>query len=327
MPLSGYEKAAIFLMTIGEESASEIVKSLAVKDVGKLTMHMTRLKSISRNIVGDVMKEAVGMISDGDMYFAGEEFVKKVLSKGLGEEGASKILDLASKEGPLDSLKWVDPRTLSSFLVSEHPQTAALIVSLLEPAQASEVLSLLPDDVKADVAVRIATTEMIPESAVEELREVLREQIDLNRSKAKKIGGAKKVAEILNNCDRSTEQLVLSRIEEQRVELADSIRNLMFTFDDLVKVDERGIQMILKETSTEELSLALKTTTEALKEKIFKNMSQRAVQILKEEIQTKGPVKLSDVEKAQQNIVKIARRLETEGKIVMAGKGGEELVV
>jgi len=326
MPLSGYEKAAIFLMTIGEESASEIVKSLQVKDVGKLTMHMTRLKSISRNIINDVMKEALGMVSDGDMYFAGEEFVKKVLAKGLGEEGASKIMDLASKEGPLDSLKWVDPRTLSSFLVSEHPQTAALIVSLLEPAQASEVLSLLPDDVKADVAVRIATTEMIPESAVEELREVLREQIDLNRSKAKKIGGAKKVAEILNNCDRSTEQLVLSRIEEQRVELADSIRNLMFTFDDLVKVDERGIQMILKETSTEELCLALKTASEALKEKIYKNMSQRAVEILKEEMQTRGPVKLSDVEKSQQNVVKVARKLEAEGKIVIASRGGEELV-
>jgi flagellar motor switch protein FliG len=327
VPLSGYEKAAIFLMTIGEESASEIVKSLQVKDVGKLTMHMTRLKSISRNIINDVMKEALGMVSEGDMYFAGEEFVKKVLAKGLGEEGASKIMDLASKEGPLDSLKWVDPRTLSAFLVSEHPQTAALIISLLEPTQASEVLAFLPDEVKADVAMRIATTEMIPESAVQELRDVLKEQTDLNRSRATKIGGAKKVADILNNCDRSTEQLVLARIEEQRVELADSIRNLMFTFDDLVKVDDRGIQMILKETSTEELSLALKTTTEALKEKIYKNMSQRAVQILKEEIQTKGPVKLSDVEKAQQNIVKVARRLETEGKIVMASRGGEELVV
>ena len=326
MPLSGYEKAAIFLMTIGEESASEIVKSLHVKDVGKLTMHMTRLKSISRNIMDDVMKEALGMVSDGDMYFAGEEFVKKVLAKGLGEDGASKIMELASKEGPLDSLKWVDPRTLSNFLVSEHPQTAALIISLLEPVQASDVLSFLPDEVKADIAIRIATTEMIPESAVEELREVLKGQIDLNRSKAKKIGGTKKVAEILNNCDRSTEQLVLTRIEEQKVELAESIRNLMFTFDDLVKVDDRGVQMILKETSTEELSLALKTTTEALKEKIFKNMSQRAVQILKEEIQTKGPVKLSDVEKAQQNIVKVARRLETEGKIVIASRGGEELV-
>jgi flagellar motor switch protein FliG len=326
MPLSGYEKAAIFLMTIGEESSAEIVKSLHVKDVGKLTMHMTRLKSISRSIMDDVMKEALGMVSDGDMYFAGEEFVKKVLSKGLGEEGASKIMEIASKEGPLDSLKWVDPKTLSNFLVSEHPQTAALIISLLEPVQASEVLSFLPDEIKADIAIRIATTEMIPESAVDELREVLREQIDLNRSKSTKIGGAKKVAEILNNCDRSTEQLVLSRIEEQKVELADSIRNLMFTFDDLVKVDDRGIQMILKETSTEELSLALKTTSEALKEKIYKNMSQRAVQILKEEIQTKGPVKLSDVEKAQQNIVKVARRLETEGKIVMASKSGEELV-
>jgi flagellar motor switch protein FliG len=326
MSLSGYEKAAIFLMTIGEESASEIVKSLQVRDVGRLTTHITRLKSVSRVVIDDVMKEASGMVSGGDMYFSGDEFVKKVLSKGLGEEGASKILEIASQGGPLDSLKWIDPRTLVNFLVSEHPQTAALIVALLEPVQAAEVLSLLPDDIKGDIAMRIATTEMIPESAVEELGQVLKGQLDINRGKGKKIGGTKKVADILNNVDRSTEQLVLSKIEENRSELADSIRNLMFVFDDLVKVDDRGIQMILKETSTEELSLALKTTSEALKEKIFKNMSQRAVEILKEEIQTRGPVKLSDVEKAQQNIVKVARKLEEDGKIVIASRGGEELV-
>jgi len=326
MSLSGYEKAAIFLLTVGEDGASEIVKNLNVKEIGRLTMHMTKLKSVSKNVIEEVLREASGIISDGDMFFGGEEYARKVLSKGLGEEGASRILEIASKEGPLDSLKWVEPKTLASFLVTEHPQTAALIISLLEPTQAADVLSLLPDEIKGDIAFRIATTEMIPESAIEDLSQILKGQLDVARGRGKKVGGTKKVAEILNNVDRSTEQVVLTKIEEQKAEVAESIRNLMFVFDDLVKLDDRAIQMILKEISTDELSLALKTVSEALKEKIFKNMSQRAVEILKEEMQTRGPVKLSDVEKAQQNIVKIARRLEVEGKIIIASRGSEELV-
>ncbi len=327
MSLNGYEKAAIFLLTVGEDSASEIVKNLNVKEVGRLTMHMTKLKSVSKNVIDDVLREASGLISDGDMFFGGEEYARKVLFKGLGEEGASRILEIASKEGPLDSLKWVEPKTLAGFLVTEHPQTAALIISLLEPTQAADVLSFLPDEIKGDIAFRIATTEMIPESAIEDLSQILKGQLDVTRGRGKKVGGTKKVAEILNNVDRSTEQIVLTKIEEQKAEIAESIRNLMFVFDDLIKLDDRAIQMILKETSTDELSLALKTASEALKEKIYKNMSQRAVEILKEEIQTRGPVKLSDVEKAQQNIVKIARKLEVEGKIIIANRGSEELVV
>jgi flagellar motor switch protein FliG len=156
---------------------------------------------------------------------------------------------------------------------------------------------------------------------------VLKGQLDMGKNKGKKLGGSRTIAEILNQCDRATEQAVIGKIEEQDNILADSIRKLMFVFDDLAKVDDRGIQMILKEASTEELTLALKTTSEALKEKIFKNMSQRAAEILKEDMQTRGPVKVSDVDKAQQSIVKIARKLETEGKLVLAGRGGEELVV
>jgi flagellar motor switch protein FliG len=327
MTLDGYEKAAIFLISLGEESASEIIKNLNVRDVGTLTMHMRRLKSVHRATIEEVLKEASEIVTTGNMYLGGEEFVKKILSKGLGEEDASKIMEISSKEDPLDSLKWVDPKTLVNFLLSEHPQTVALIISLLEPVQAAEVMSLLPSDLKTDVAMRIATTERIPESAIEELKDVLKGQIDLSMGKGKKLGGTKTIAEILNHCDRSTEQMVIEKIEEQEAEIADSIRKLMFVFDDLVKVDDRGIQMILKEISTEELTLALKTASEALKEKIFKNMSQRAAQILKEEMQAKGPVRLSDVEKSQQNIVKITRGLEAEGKIVIASRGGEEIVV
>jgi flagellar motor switch protein FliG len=327
MPLSGYEKAAIFLSAIGEDAAAEILKGLEVRDIGTITMHMTRLKTVTRTTIETVLQEVSESVSRGDIRVGGADFVKKVLSKGLGEDGATKMLEMASKEGPLDSLRWVEAKTLVNFLVTEHPQTIALIICLLEPTQAAEVLSALPEAIKADVAMRIATTERIPENAIEELKEVLKGQLDMGKNKGKKLGGAKTIAEILNQCDRSTEQTVLGKIEEQNNVMADSIRKLMFVFDDLTKVDDRGIQMILKETGTEELALALKTASEALKEKIYKNMSQRAAQILKEDMQTRGPVKVSDVEKAQQSIVKVARKLEADGKLVLAGRGGEEIVV
>jgi flagellar motor switch protein FliG len=287
---------------------------------------MKRVRSVNRMIIDDVVKEASEMMKEVDVQLGGDAFVKKVLLKGLGEDGAEKILEMASKEGPLDSLRWVDSKALANFLVAEHPQTIALVICLLEPQQGAEVLSNLPENLKSEVALRIATTEMIPESAIEDLKEVLQDQMDISKGKGKKLVGTKTIAEILNHCDRTTEQLVLERIEEQNTTLADSVRQLMFVFDDLVQVDNRGIQMILKEVSSEELSLALKSTSEALKEKIFANMSQRAIEILKEEIQMKGPVRVSDVERAQQNIVKVARKLEAEGKLVLAGRGGEELV-
>lgn len=327
MPMSGYEKAAIFLSALGEEAASEVLKGLDVKEIGQITMYMTRLKTVSRDTIDNVLREVSNNVSKGDIRVGGEEYAKKILSRGLGEDSASKIMEMASKEGPLESLRWVDAKTLVNFLVSEHPQTIALIICMLEPLQAAEVLSALPETIKGDVAMRIASTDRIPENAIEELKEVLKGQLEMGQNKGKKLGGTKTIAEILNQCDKSTEQAVLGKIEEQNDLLADSIRKLMFVFDDLAKVDDRGIQMILKETGTEELSLALKTASEVLKVKIFKNMSQRAAQILKEDMQTKGPVKVSDVEKAQQNIVKVARKLETEGKIILAGRGGEELVV
>jgi flagellar motor switch protein FliG len=179
----------------------------------------------------------------------------------------------------------------------------------------------------ADVSIRIANIERIPESAIEEINEVLKGQLDVGKGKGKKLGGIKTMADILNQCNKNNEQVILEKILEQNNTLAESIKQSMFTFEDLVKVDDRGMQAILKEISTEDLALALKTTSEALREKIFKNMSQRAAQILKEEMQTKGPVRVSDVEKAQQIILNITKKLEAEGKIILAGRGGEELIV
>jgi flagellar motor switch protein FliG len=328
MSLCVYEKAAIFLTSVGEEAATEVFKCLDMEDIGKISQHMTRLKKVKRTAVVEVFKEAYEIIAKGDFHHVGgEEFLKRILSKRLGEEGATKILQIASQESPFDALKSVDSRTLMNLLVREHPQTIALILCLLEPVQAAKVLTSLPDELMADVSVRIANIESIPENAIEEINEVLKGQLNANKSKGKKLSGVKTIAGILNQCNRNNEQVILEKIYEHNNTLAESIKRSMFTFEDLVKIDDRGIQNVLKEISTEDLAVALKTTSEALKEKIFKNMSQRAVQMLKEEMQTKGPIRVSDVEKAQQTILSIIKKLEADGKIVLAGKGGEELIV
>lgn len=325
MTLSGYEKAAIFLSIVGGEVAAEVIKNLDIKQIGKLTKHMKQMKTIEKDKVEEVMKEVSHVISKGNII-VGEEFIKKVLSKVLGEDKAEKILDTASEASPIDSLKWTDPKLLANFLVTEHPQTIALLMCFLEPVQAAEVLIYLPEKLRVDVAMRIASIERIPESTIKELEEILEAHLKFGKSEGMKIGGVKAVAEILNQCDKTNEERILKKIEEQSETLADSIRQLMFVFDDLINLDDRGIQTLLKEVSTEDLSIALKTASETLKEKIMRNMSQRAAQLLKEEMELKGPVRVSEVQKAQQNIVKIARKLEAEGKVVLK-KGEEDFAV
>ncbi len=327
--MNGYEKAAIFLSSVGEDVAAQILKDLPPQDIGKISSYMAKSRKKDNVKMESLLTEIMDKVKGGEISIGGEDYVKKLLTKGLGGDDAEKILEMVSKESPLESLKWVNPRTLSSFLVSEHPQTIALILCLMESEQAAEVMSALPEHVRGDVAMRVAATERIPDSALEEIEAVLKGQLDMGKGRGggKSFQGTKVIAEILNQCERSTEQSILEKIEGQNEALAESIRELMLVFDDLEKIDDRGIQLILKELSSEDLSLALKTAADGLKQKIFKNMSQRAVQILKEEMETRGPVKVSDVEAAQQNIVRVARKLDEEGKIVIAGRGGEELVV
>lgn len=327
MQLSGYAKAAIFLSSIGEDAAAEVLKHLDVKDVEKVSKYLTRLRKIKKSTLQEVLKEAQNMLSKDEIYIEGEELAKRILSKRLSEEEVKRILKSAVDENSLETLKFIDPKTLSNFLISEHPQTIALIISLLEPTQAAEVLTSLPEELMADVTMRIAMTEKIPQTAIEEINEVLKGNLEIGKGKEKRVGGIKIVAEILNQCSRIYEETILEKITEKNSNLAESIRQHMFVFEDLINVDDKGIQSILKEISTDDLAIALKTCSEALKEKIFRNMSHRAVQILKEEMQTRGPVRVSDVERAQQEIINVARRLEAEGKIILAGRGGEEFVV
>lgn len=328
MAMNGYEKAALFLSAVGEETAAQILKDLDPDTIGRITSYMARMKKTDVSKVESVFVETLEKVDSGEIkQVGGEDYVKKILTRGLGNENAEKILEMVSKESPLESLKWINPKTLSSFLVTEHPQTIALILCLLEAEQAAAIIEALPEQIRGDVAMRVATTERIPDSALTEIEEVLKGQMDIGKvEQGKTFQGTKVIAEILNFCERTTEQKVLENIEGQNSPLADSIRELMLVFDDLDKIDDRGIQLVMKEISSEDLTLALKTASDSLKQKIFKNMSQRAVQILKEEMEARGPVKVSDVEKAQQNIVKIARKLDEEGKIAIAGRGKEEFV-
>ncbi len=211
------------------------------------------------------------------------------------------------------------------MLQREHPQTIAIVLAHLEPTQAAEVLSKFPEQLKIEVSERIANLDQISPTILSELEDVLQSQLR-SYTQSRRIGGVKTVAEILNQLDRTSEELILKNIEEKDPILAEEIRKLMFTFEDLLYVDDRGIQTILKEVSTDDLALALKMASDELKEKIFKNMSSRAVEILKEEMEAKGPVRVSDIEKAQMNIVRVARKLEEEGKIVVAKRGGEAVV-
>lgn len=326
--LTGYEKAAVLLSVLGEDTAAEVLKNLDIKEVGKITTEMSRLRTVPKETLDAVLQEVFEVMAKDDLHVGdGGEYIRKVLAKGLGEEKAAKVLEIAAREAPFESLKWVDPWALANFLSAEHPQTIAFILCMLEPSQAAAVLSLLDESLRVDVALRIAATERIPESAVEEIRSVLEGQVEIGRSQGIKVTGMKTMAEILNQSDRATEAAILGKLEEADKPLADSIRQLMFVFEDLAALDDRAVQAVLKEVGTEDLALALKTASEELKGKIFRNMSQRAADILREEIAARGPVRVSEVEKAQQKIVAAAKKLEQEGKIVIGGKGKEDVVV
>ncbi|MDX9714361.1 MAG: flagellar motor switch protein FliG [Dissulfurispiraceae bacterium] len=323
--LSGVEKAAAFLSIIGEEAATQVFKHLDPLELARIVPMMARVK-LSADIANDVLKD-FGEKSGSAMLAVDEKYINKILVDAFGEEHAKKLMDkIESGASAFDILRWLDSNSIANMLTREHPQTIAIILAHLEPLQSAEILAKLPEHIKIDVSLRIASLDQISPSILGELEDVLQTQLQ-SYTRGRKIGGIKTVAEIMNQMDRASEDLILKNIEEKDQILADEIRKLMFTFDDLVLVDDKGIQSILKEITTDDLALALKMASDELKDKIYKNMSQRAVLILKDEIEAKGAVKVSDVERAQMNIVRVARRLEEEGKIIIGGKGGEEVVV
>ncbi|MFQ5559132.1 MAG: flagellar motor switch protein FliG [Nitrospinota bacterium] len=333
--LSGAEKAAVLLLLLGDELAAEVIKFLEDGEIQRIGNHMSVLGNVSDEDVEavseDYINETLG--GSGGLVSGGLNYVRKLLEGSLEEWKANEIFDKISPPGEggdegggLEIVRQLEPKVIASFLKNEHPQTCAIVLSHLDGDHAGLVLVELPEKFQTEVTYRMATLERIGPGVLKELDNALAAEFrNAGATEGSKIGGVNAVAGVLNQMDHSTEARILSEIEGNNPAIAEEIRKLMFVFDDLEKVDGRGIQTILKEVGNEDLLLSMKTASELLKEKIFSNMSERAAQMMREDLQAMGPVKLSDVEKAQQVIIQAAKKLEDEGKIAIGG-GGEELV-
>ncbi len=328
---TGQEKTAIVMLALGENFTSEAFQRMERAEITAISQAMLDIESVPKEAVLEVLKEFNEQLTYGaEMLVGGAEQVKRILTKSLDSETAKYIidaLDLDAGPTPFEELENVSPRILSQILRNEHPQTLALILGHLHPDQAAQLIQNLPAGVRAEVLMRLAKLEAVAEEMLMEVDKVLQSQlIAMGGKEGKKVGGVSSVAEILNAVDRATEEEVLSEIEEESTQMAEDIRNLMFVFEDIKALDDRGIRELLKEISNEDLTLALKGSSDELKDKFFNNLSERASAMIKEDLEIMGPVKLSDVETAQQNVVKTVRRLEDEGKIAIQRGSGDVFV-
>lgn len=333
--LPGKMKAAILLACLGPKAASKVLANMSDEEVEQITLDLSSLGTISSDVRTAVIDEFYQMaVAKRFVAQGGIDLARDMLESAFGTDKALDILtklQSSLQEVPFEFLKRADPAQICSFIQDEHPQTIALILAHLNAQTGAIVLSALPRETQADVVVRIAMMDRTPPEIVREVERVLeRKMASIFSQGFTFAGGIKEVAEILNRIERNTEKSIMADLEERDPELADEIARLMFTFDDVVYVDDSGIQRALREIETKDLALALKTANEEVKEKIFKNMSTRARDMIKEEIDFMGPVRLKNVEEAQQKIVSVIRRLEESGEVVIEGRGGggaDEIVV
>lgn len=318
-------------MSLGDDMAAEILKLMGPKEVQKIGGAMAGLSSVTKHQVGQVLGEFVKVVEDQTaLGIDNEERIRKMLTRALGEDKAGGLIDrilLGRSSKGLEALKWMEPRSVAEIIRLEHPQIIAIVLAYLDSDQAAEILNLLPDRLRPDILMRIASLDGIPPQALFELDEIMEKQFSGNNNvKSSSVGGLKCAANILNFLESSSESEVMENIQDVDAELADKIQELMFVFDNLSDVDDRGIQALLREVSSDSLIMALKGAEEILKEKIFANMSKRAAEMLRDDLEAKGPVRLSEVEAAQKEILAIARRLADSGEIVLGGKGQEQYV-
>jgi len=325
--LGGRKKAAILLACLGPENASRVLNCLREGEVDKLTLDISGLSTVEPNMKAAIFDEFHQMAQAKQFVTQGGiDYAKDLLEKSFGSERAFEILNRLQsslQEVPFQFLRKADPAQISSFIQDEHPQTISLILAHLDPTVSAVILSALPQTVQADVIMRIATMDRTAPEIVREVERVLERKMAAVFSQGFTFaGGVKEVAEILNRVERTTEKTIMSDLEERDPELADEIGRLMFTFDDIVYVDDSGIQKTLREVDSKDLALALKSSNEEVSEKILRNMSERAREMIKEEIEFMGPTRLRNVEEAQQKIVAVIRRLEEAGDLVISGRGG-----
>ena len=328
--LDGISKAAVLLLSMGEDNAAEVLKHMGPKEVQKIGLAMASLSNVGKESVINVLDDFLDELDQGTgLGIGSDEYIRKSLNQALGEEKADAVIDrilLGANTKGLDTLKWMDPRAVADIIRYEHPQIQSIVLSYLDPDQGAMVLSLLPENTQADLVMRIAALESVQPAALQELNDIMERQFSTGTSsKSKEIGGVKKIADIMNFLDSTIESRVMETVKEQDEDLGQEIQDLMFVFDNLIEVDDRGVQAILREISTDVLVLAMKGSDDEIKEKIFKNMSKRAAELMRDDLEAMGPVKLSEVETAQKEILNVARRMADSGEIVL-GNSGEEMI-
>ncbi|RLA86292.1 MAG: flagellar motor switch protein FliG [Deltaproteobacteria bacterium] len=328
--LSGPQKAALLLLYLGEEVAGQVLKRLKEDEIQKIILEMTKVSGVPRHVMMEVLREFVSSYQEKEMVLADREYLEKVLAKALGMEKAKMILETVmgeEEERPFSYLQKIDTFSLANYLRTEHPQTIALILFYLDKAKAAQVLANFPEELQAEVIKRIATIDRISPDMLHEVEEALREGIKVKAvATVKGDQGFKVAAEILNQFG-SQAAPILDKIRETDPDISEEVEKAMFVFEDLLYAEDRGLQKLLREVSKEDLALALKMCPEELQEKIFKNMSERAVEMLKEDMEALGPVRVKDVEEAQRRIAALARAMMEKGELILVGKGGEEVLV
>jgi flagellar motor switch protein FliG len=329
---TGRQKAAIFLVTIGSEISAEIFKYLREDEIETLTFEIARLETIDAEQKDAILQEFQElMMANQFISTGGIDFARELLEKSLGSQKAIDIINRLTSSlqvRPFDFIRRTDPTHLLNFIQQEHPQTIALILAYLEPAKASIILQNLPNEVQSDVARRIATMDRTSPEVLREVERVLEKKLSsLSSEDYSAAGGVDSIVEILNLVDRASEKQIIEQLEDEDPELAEEIKKRMFVFEDIVMLDDRSIQKVMREVDSQELAKALKSVDTEVQDKIFRNMSKRAAGMLKEDMEYMGPVRLKDVEEAQQKIVSIIRHLEDTGEIVIARAGEDELVV
>lgn len=330
--LTGKQRAAILLISLGPDVSAQVYKHLSEEEIEKLSLEISSVKKVESKLKEDVVEQfhqialAQDFISQGGIGYA-----KTVLEKAFGKQEATSIINRLTSSvqvRPFDFARNADPQQVLNFIQSEHPQTIALVLSYLDPEQAGQILSALPQEMQADIAKRIATMDSTSPEIISQVEQVLERNISSSLTEDyTQTGGIQSVVEVLNGVDRSTERTILDTLEIQDPELADEIKKRMFIFEDIVILDNRAIQRVIREVENEDLKLSLKVSSDEVKDLVFKNMSQRMAETFKDEMEFMGPVRLRDVEEAQSRIVAVIRRLEEIGEIVIARGGGDDIIV
>jgi len=329
---AGVMRSAILMLALGEDEAAEVMKFLSPKEVQKLGTAMSTLKSVGREQVETTVTAFLTEVEQSSEFgLDSDEYIRSVLNKALGEDKASGLLNriLQSRDASgIESLKWMDPLTVAEFIKNEHPQIIATILVHLDADQASDIIGHFAERLRQDVMLRIATLDGVKPVALRELNDVMTKLLTGNENiKKQTMGGIKVAAEIMNYMSGDNEAIIMEGLKSYDDDMAQQIMDEMFVFDNIIDIDDKGIQVMLREVQSETLIIALKGTTEEMREKIFKNMSSRAAEMMKEDLESKGPVKLSEVEAQQKQILQIVRRLSDEGQIQLAGKGGDDQYV